>query len=161
MDENLYAEPSNTIALSPTMMNFLYATAKWGKFLAIVGFIGVGIMVLLGVFGGSIMGAAMSTAMENDQSMNNPMLGSMGFLFGFFYLLIAVLYFFPVLYLYKFSTRMQDGLRTKDEILVESSFESLKSLFKFMGILTAVILGFYALIIVFGIGVAGVATMFN
>ncbi|WP_345166501.1 DUF5362 family protein [Nibribacter koreensis] len=141
------------------MMNFLYATAKWGKFLAIVGFVGVGIMVLIGLFGGSIMGAAMSTAMEADESINNPMLGSMGFLFGFFYLLIAVLYFFPVLYLYKFSTKMQDGLRSKDEMTVESSFENLKSLFKFMGILTVVILGFYALIIVFGVGAFGVASM--
>ncbi|AMM52805.1 hypothetical protein TH61_07135 [Rufibacter sp. DG15C] len=149
------------MTLSPQVMNFLYATAKWGKFLAIVGFVMIGFLILLGIFGGSFMGAVMNSSMEANGGAANPLAGAMGAFFAVFYLLFAVLYFFPVLYLYKFSTRMQTGLRAKDEGLVESSFENLKSLFKFMGVLTAVILGFYGLIIVFGLGVAGVATMFN
>jgi len=71
-----------------------------------------------------------------------------------FYIFFALLYFMPTLYLYRFATKMQLALNREDQFILSSSFEKLKSCFKFMGIMTAIILGFYALIL-FGAIVAG------
>jgi hypothetical protein len=76
--------------------------------------------------------------------------------FGFIYVVIAAFYFFPVYYLHQFSIRIRRGLASQGLEDVTAGFQNLKSLFKFMGILTIVILSIYALIIVIAI-IAGVA----
>ncbi|MBX2871152.1 MAG: DUF5362 domain-containing protein [Saprospiraceae bacterium] len=128
--------------LNSEIKSYLAETAKWGYFLSIVGFIGIGFMVLAGLF----MGSFMSTLGLGAAGMGliNPAI------FTVIYLLMAALYFFPVLYLFKFSTKMKVALRSDNEAELTTSFQNLKSLYKFMGILTAIILGLYALIFVFG-----------
>lgn len=126
--------------LNSEIKSYLAETAKWGYFLSIVGFIGIGFMVLAGLF----MGSFMSTLGMGAAGMINPAI------FTVMYLIFAALYFFPVLYLFKFSTKMKVALRSDNEAELTTSFQNLKSLYKFMGILTAIILGLYALIFVFG-----------
>ncbi|EJF09964.1 MULTISPECIES: hypothetical protein [Pontibacter] len=132
MDTEFYNEQPQGLSINLESRDFLQNTAKWGKFLAIIGFVGVGIMVLFGVIaltmGASLGGGAIS-----------------GTFLSLFYLLFAALYLLPVLYLYRFSSNMQTGLMTGDEETIAASFKNLKSLFKFMGVLTIVFLGFYAL----------------
>lgn len=126
--------------LNSEIKSYLAETARWGYFLSIVGFIGIGFMVLAGLF----MGSFMSTLGMGAAGMISPAI------FTVMYLIIAALYFFPVLYLFKFSTKMKVALRSDNEAELTTSFQNLKSLYKFMGILTAIILGLYALIFVFG-----------
>lgn len=126
--------------LNSEIRSYLAETARWGYFLSIVGFIGIGFMVLAGLF----MGSFMSTLGMGAAGMISPAI------FTVMYLIIAALYFFPVLYLFKFSTKMKVALRSDNEAELTTSFQNLKSLYKFMGILTAIILGLYALIFVFG-----------
>jgi len=58
-----------------------------------------------------------------------------------------------VLYHYRFSVKTQQALRANDEPLLTEAFSNLKSYYKFYGIFTAIVLGFYVLIFVFaGIG---------
>ncbi|MGV3541201.1 MAG: hypothetical protein ACO1OQ_15395 [Rufibacter sp.] len=156
MNEFLYDEAPEQFTLNATVEGYLHTTAKWGKFLAIVGFIGIALMLVMGFFFGSVISKFMTVSNPEAAAISGPM--SM-FMSGF-YLLFALLYFFPVLYLYKFSSKMQDGLRAQSAALVEESFKNLKSLFKFLGVLTAVILGFYVLILVFGIGAASLSGIF-
>lgn len=128
--------------LNTEIKSYLAETAKWGYFLSIVGFIGIGLMVLAGLFMGTFMSTLGASA------------GAMGLISPMFitvlYLILAAVYFFPVLYLYKFSTQMKVALRSDNESELTSAFQNLKSLYKFMGILTAVVLGIYALLFVFG-----------
>jgi hypothetical protein len=70
---------------------------------------------------------------------------------GFIYIIFAVIYYFPVSYLHKFSREMKQGLSSKDMNSVSFGFQNLKSLFKFLGIFTIVILSVYALIFLFTI----------
>ncbi|WP_242921998.1 DUF5362 family protein [Pontibacter liquoris] len=136
--------------------DFLRHTAKWGRFLGIMGFIGVGLLVLFGLFAGSLMGNALSS------KGNNGMAGFFGGgVFTVFYLVFAGLYFIPVLYLYQFSVKMQEGLRSRNQHQVTASFRNLKSLFKFMGVLTAIFLVLYALAMVFSLIGIGAAAMFS
>ncbi len=124
---------------------YLAETAKWGKFLSILGFILTGLLLIVGIFMGSFVASTMSA--EN--------LGGMGSsFFTVIYLVIALVYFFPCLYLYRFSAKAQDALRSNEQGMLTESFKNLKSCFRFMGILTIVILAFYALAFVIGIGAA-------
>jgi len=101
------------LIIDPETRAFLKETSKWAKFLAIVGFIFAGFMVLIGLFFGTIF--------------------------------FAILYIMPMLYMYRFATKIQTALAREDQFELTSAFENLKSLYKFAGIVTIIMLGFYAL----------------
>ena len=67
------------------------------------------------------------------------------------YLAFAVLYYFPISYLYQFSENTKKQLKTMTITLIRDAFEFLKSHYKFMGILTIILLSFYAIIIFIGL----------
>ncbi|GMQ24652.1 hypothetical protein Aoki45_13340 [Algoriphagus sp. oki45] len=141
MEENLSSpiEENNTITLERPALGFLMETARWGKLLAILGFIGLGLLVLMGFFYGALI-----SAMVGDELGNIP--ASFSWIMGFAYLLIALLFFFPVLYLYRFSVKTQSSVRSKNTVELTQAFSNLKSVFKFFGIYTIVILAIYGLV---------------
>lgn len=141
MDLNLTPE----LSLNKQAKSFLLETAKWSKFLAIMGFIMVGFMVIGGLFFGSIMGAVAN--LSGDAS-SLAELGPFGFL-GLIYVAMALLYFFPIWYLFKFATQMQMALKTDGEAQLTAAFSNLKSHYKFVGIFTIVILSIYVLMFLF------------
>lgn len=134
--------------------SYLRETAKWAKFLAIIGFVMIGFMVLVGVFFGSIMGSAMS---DLEDAGLGAGVGTGAF--GFIYIFIALLYFFPTLYLYRFATRTKQAVIDSDSEGLAWGLEQLKSTFKFMGIMMIIALALYAIIFLFAI-VFGVAAAF-
>jgi hypothetical protein len=128
----------NPIIINAEMKAYLTEAARWGKFLAIIGYIGVCFLVLAGI----IVMIALSVA-EGVSDINFPV-----GIFGLIYIALAVAYYFPVHYLHRFSSSMKQGLSADDEQYVLSGFENLKSLFRFLGILTIVILSIYVLILI-------------
>lgn len=128
---------------------YLGETAKWAKFLAIIGFIFCGLFVLVGVFAGSFLAGALGRYGQGGGSMIG------GAFFSVIYVLLALLYFFPCLYLFNFASKMQVALKNNDQQQLAQSFRNLKSCYKFLGILMIIILGFYALALVFGVLAAG------
>lgn len=134
-DNNVQGE--HTFFNNTEITNYLMETSKWGKFLAIVGYISIGILVLLAIF----MMIGLST-MGNLTGTEFPM-----GVFGFTYIILGAMYFFPVNYLYKFSVQIKKGLNSKDITTITAGFQNLKSLFKFMAIVTIVILSIYGLML--------------
>ena len=128
--------------------NYTQETSKWTNFLAIMGFSFIGLMIVLGFFIGSIF----SEMVENQPNM--PFSGTV---LGFIYLMMGLIYFFPVLYLYKFSTFTKKALMHHNTNDLNEAFKNLKSHYRFMGIITIVILSvyFFAFIIGIFIGTAG------
>lgn len=119
--------------------------SKWTFFLSIVGFIGVGLMLIA---------AVIITVSLSDLPDDVSGLGPFGFMKNFlslFYFLMAGLYFIPVYYLYKYSTNMKTALQFGDSNLVAEAFVNLKSHHKFLGISVIVILSLYLLILIGGI----------
>ena len=138
--ENMESTQNDEVLMSVNheIKDYLLETSKWGKLLAIVGYIVIGLLILLGfgvIIGFSVFGKMARTGFP------------MG-IFGILYFLLAVLYYFPVNYLNKFSDQMKQGLHSNDQQSVTSGFGNLKSLFKFMGIFTIVILSMYALALI-------------
>jgi hypothetical protein len=150
IDEGLSS--SEGTGLSSAARGYLLEIAKWGKFLSIVGFIFVGLMVLFGLFFGTIMGATMA-----------PVGGAFGpagaGAAGIIYILMALLYIMPIYYLYKYSTEAKNSLMSNNNPGLESALGNLKSHYKFMGIFTIVILSIYALFFVIAIVGGGIAAM--
>ncbi|KAA9041300.1 hypothetical protein FW778_04490 [Ginsengibacter hankyongi] len=145
---------NNDLQVTPQGQSYLTESAKWGKFLAIIGFVFCGFMVVLAF----LIPALMSQLTQNSSSA--------GVTFSFtpvirtamtvLYLMLAFLFFFPCFYLYKFSAKMQLATKNISQDNFDESLMNLKSMFKFFGIFTIIILSIYALTIV--IGIIGAAT---
>ena len=128
------------LTLNNRSKSFLKETAKWTKFLSIMGFIGIGLMVIFSFFAGTIL-----QNLPNAQPI--PM--DMGLTLTITYLVIAVLYFFPVYYLFQFSNKMKTALLTKNDDTLSDAFEVLKSHYKFIGVFAIIMISIYLLIFVF------------
>lgn len=150
MEDNLHVENGENLVIDWRSKEFLKETAKWTKFLAILGFVGIGLMVL----GSLVMLFAPSSLMSNGDF---PFGGKIFMML--LYLAFAVLYYFPISYLYQFSENTKKAIENNDNNAIRDAFEFLKSHYKFMGILTIILLAFYAIIIFIGLIGAGAAAM--
>ncbi|MFN3771716.1 DUF5362 family protein [Cloacibacterium normanense] len=152
MENNLHVENGENLVIDWRSKEFLKETAKWTKFLAILGFVGIGLMVL----GSLVMLFAPSSLMSNGDF---PFGGKIFMML--LYLAFAVLYYFPISYLYQFSENTKKAIENNDNNAIRDAFEFLKSHYKFIGILTIILLAFYAIIIFIGLIGAGAAAMMN
>ena len=152
MEDNLHVENGENLVIDWRSKEFLKETAKWTKFLAILGFVGIGFMVL----GSLVMLFAPSSLMSNGDF---PFGGKIFMML--LYLAFAVLYYFPISYLYQFSENTKKAIENNDNNAIRDAFEFLKSHYKFMGILTIILLAFYAIMIFIGLIGAGAAAMMN
>lgn len=125
------------IILNDQSLRNLNETRKWTLFISIVGFVIVGMMVLLALFIGSLM-----SSLPTGTSM--PI--SKGFA-SVIYLVIAAIYFFPIYFLYKFSSHMKTGIIRKSQNDIDLAFKNLNAHYKFLGILVAIVIAFYVFIL--------------
>jgi len=132
--------------VSENMLDSLKATRPWVKFLAILGFIVCGLMALAAL---AFLGGA--------SRMPGPMAG-FGPVMGVVYLLLVLLYFFPCLYLYRYAGAIA-RIPAAGQGAMEEALARQKSFWKFIGILTAVILGLELLAIVGAIAFGGLMGM--
>lgn len=126
-------EINGTLALSEKSLEYLTETRKWTNFLSILGFIGIGLMILIGLVAGIASSASR---------------GGFGILASFIYIVFGGLYLIPIYHLYKFSNEIKQAIDYRRNYSVESAFESLKSHYKFIGIFTIVIISLYILIFI-------------
>jgi len=149
-------EPAHNLfhfSMDETAATYLAQTGKWSRFLSIIGFIFIGLMALGGFFGAAIM-QSMGSAYAGE-----AMPAGMGIAFGLIYLVIAALYLYPTLALYRFSKLIRPALNNQDQQLFTEAMRHLRNVFKFMGVLTLVVLGIYALILVFALIGAALGAM--
>jgi uncharacterized membrane protein YjgN (DUF898 family) len=128
------------ISLDHESIDYLTETARWGKFLAIVGFVGCGLVVIMAFVVGALLS---SSIFSNIPGYSNQIGASaFGFLGGAMiaaiYVIFAAVYFFPCLFLYKFSVRMKAALNTNDQVKLNQSLKAQKYLFRYVGIVTII-----------------------
>jgi hypothetical protein len=127
-----------------TIENYIKETARWGKFLAIVGYVVLGILLLLAF--------AMMFGLSAFSKFGGQKFLPIGM--GLIYILLAGLYYIPVTYLYRFSVKAAQAVENNNEEEYLAAFQNLKSLFKFLGIFTIVIFSIYALVLVIALPMA-------
>lgn len=117
----------------------LNTTRKWAMFLAIIGFIFLGLMILIGLIAGTFL-----TAFNSGEKG----LGIPESLLFVPVLLLAVIYFFPVLFLFRFSKHTSHAIQTLDKMDFHKAVKNLKYYFAYIGILIIVILSLYIVVLI-------------
>lgn len=143
-------ENQNNLTLNDFAVDSLRVSAKWSMFLSIIGFIGIGFMIIAALFMYTAM-SAFDNAEFGASAGAGAGLGIMGAMKGLlaaFYVVIAVIYFFPVYYLFKYATGMKQALNSSNSDLLSDALGYLKSHHKFLGIMTIVIISLYIITII-------------
>lgn len=123
-------EKEQEISVGFNTINDLRIAGQWGMMLAVMGFISIGIMLLF-----ALLFTLFPFGNQFDAALPYPR-----FLLGGLYLIFAVIYLFPVIYLYKFSTHAKKTFLHRDETEFNYSIRNLKILFRLTGIFTIAML---------------------
>lgn len=128
------------LTLTSASKHYLKEIGKWSFFLSIIGFILIAFMLVLAIFSSTIFG--MAAAMQPGMPAN------LGIIMTITYLVLAIIYFFPVYYLLQFSNKIKKALLSKSDDTLATAFEMLKSHYKFIGVFTIITISLYILIFI-------------
>jgi hypothetical protein len=124
--------------LSNTFRNM----GKWAKLVAIFGFIMTGLILLIAL----LIGKALSSIPQFS-----IVAYSGGGALTTVYIVIAALFFFPALFAFNFSRKLQYALNHNDQQGLNDAFTSIKLRLKFVGIVYIVVFSLWVLIILLSI----------
>ena len=119
---------------------YLLEAAKWATFIAIVGFIGIALLVVMSFSMGSIL----SSLPEGSLGGLSPQF------FSLFYLIVAGLYFIPVYFLFQFGVNTKKAFEKDDLGTLTFALKKLRSHYKFIAILVIIGIILYTLLIFLG-----------
>jgi len=174
------SQTGTVTSLSPNDREALRGMAQWARLLAIIGFVMVGIMVVLAFTMSMTMGPLFDRVTVQQQQLLNEAYtngdtggippeelmrqsaGPQAFLSGiylFFMVVFGGIYLIPMVLLYRFAVRVRRVLDGPfDAEVFTSALHAHRRMYKFMGILTMAMLGLYLLVL---IGAALVATVMH
>ena len=111
-------------------INHLNETRKWTMFLSIVGLLITGILIIIVIIG-------MIVLPINSHNNVNPILSLLPLT------LIMIVYLFPIYYMFKFSNYSKKAINNLDKVQLSIALKYQKLLYRFMGILTIVMISIY------------------
>lgn len=157
LDSGLSAR--SELSLNSAAIDYLRQTAKWGKFLSIVGLVFSGLIIVLGLAFGTFLSAIMAMSpnanMASEAGLGASKMVTAGV--GIFYSIMGLIMAYPPLRLLQFSKQAKIAVDTNDGNAIENALKRLRSVFRFYGIFTIIILSFYALALVIVLLVGGLA----
>ncbi|MEO6723614.1 MAG: DUF5362 family protein [Ferruginibacter sp.] len=130
------------LLIDPIAKTHLKDTAKWAKFLGIVGFIYGALIAIAAIFSGSLI-AGMS---GNYNRSSGGLMAGGGV--AIVYLVFASVVFFMSYYLFRFAQKTQVALQTNDQPVLNESFKNLKIYFRLAGIVTIIAIVFSILAVI-------------
>jgi hypothetical protein len=125
--------------LNDQSKNYLLEIARWATILSIIGFIVIGLLVLVSFSAGAILA-------ESPYSE----LGISPQILSVTYLIIAGVYFIPIYFLYQFGIKTKNAIVNNDTDLLTFGLKKLKSHYKFIGIVMIIAYGLNILIMLIG-----------
>jgi hypothetical protein len=132
---------SDELCITEKMILSMKKASSWIRFLAICGFVYVGLVVASGVLFAnvfSLVGFVDSSGISAADLGVNPFLLSLIIMIVF--VAIGIVIIIPFRYLYNFGTKMRTYVQTNNENALELAFKNNKSFWKFYGILTIIYL---------------------
>lgn len=127
------------LEIEQSTLKQLNTARKWAMFLAILGFIFLGIMIVVGLIAGTFLKAFSSG--ENNFGISDSLMFIP-------VILIAAIYFFPVLFLFRFSKYTYKAIKTFDKLYFHKAVKNLKFYFAYLGILAIIVLSVYFIILI-------------
>ena len=130
------SEEITKIEIEAETLKDLDRTRKWTMFLAILGFIGIGVLLIVGIFACIFL----SVFNKGDTAHSYP-----GWLVCIIIIEVSVIYFFPMLYIFRFSKFLSGVAKTYDKEELKKAFKNLRSHFTYIGIMVIVMLVIYVI----------------
>ena len=131
--------------VSQEAVEMLARTKPWVRFFGILGLIGIVLMVL---------GAVAMGLLSAGPFRYMGLFARLGV--GVLYLVLALLYIPPVLYLNRYASRIRDLMDDPSSFNLEQALKAQKSFWKYIGVFTVVFMCIYALALI-GVLVAALA----
>ncbi len=122
------------IEVGKETLDNLNATRKWTMFLAITGFIFLGLIIVLGLMTGAFLTAFNSTGKAQGLPDSVLLAAFIG---------LTIIYFFPVLFLFRFSKHAANAVTNLDSKELYKAVRYLKRYFAYIGILLILIISVY------------------
>lgn len=135
------------IEIEQESLNYLNTIRKWTMFFAILGFIFLGLMVIAGIAAGTFL-----TAFKSSETG----VGIPESLVLILILVFALIYFFPILFLFRFSKHTAKAVHTLAKEELNKAFKNLRAYCVYIGILFIIVLSIYLIVLV----VAGTSVAF-
>lgn len=139
-----YPVPSGG-SVTPAVLQALAGTKPWVRLCSILGFIGTGLLfliglavILTGVFGG------MSPRQANAIT-GFPMIAA-----GIFYLLVAMIHLFPSIKLWQYGSAIVRVISSGSDADLEAALDQQRGFWKFVGIMMVLLIGLVVLALVGG-----------
>jgi len=119
---------------------FLISTSKWANFIAIIGFVMLGIMVVISI--STFVLTPVMGEFQDFQAIPFPL-----YFFGMIYLVYAIIGFFPYYFLYTFAKKVRKGLESGNQSTFDAGLKNLRRLALFVGVLMIIALSLMLLIV--------------
>ena len=144
MDE----EFKNGMVIDETMKADLLSSAKWAKFLLILGTIAMVIYFIMGIV----------VTIAPFVLPPTPMLGG-GIIVGPIYVIVSLIAIYPLAKGFQFANGAKAACLTGDSAQLARSFSGLRSVLVFSGIITIIFLVIYAFVLILGVGIGAAAAV--
>ena len=129
------------LQVDATAQSYLRDAARWARFLSLAGFVFCGLFVVFAIVSLTLLAGLFNTM------GTSPASGGMGPApIALVCIGIAVLNFFPNLYLYNFAGRMRLAAQNNDQEHLNTAFRNIRSLLRFVGVLMIIAVGLFVLI---------------
>ncbi|MBE9601846.1 hypothetical protein [Pedobacter sp. MC2016-24] len=133
--ENLEEEHFEAqLVITEEIRSYIYETAKWTKFLSIVGLVFAAFLAVLALSANGIM-QGLATA-----APGNPLVQLGATFLTVYFLAISLILFYPSFLMFKYSNAANTAVLYADQENLTVAMKNMKSIFKFWGIIAIVIL---------------------
>lgn len=144
-----------SLNIDPLTKTHLNETAKWARFLAILGMVVLALGLVVGLMGATVFTTFLGVQMGNDYAAGGSAINTATITLVVTTIIITAVVFFPLLYLLRFANAMKRAIAANDQNKLNLSFQNLKIYFRYLGIVAIIFLVLYGIII--AIGVIGMA----
>lgn len=141
--DNLKPPQESFGPITPLMIEHLRATKPWVRFMSVILFISVAFIFL-----GAVIILLVPTSMGGS---------GLSALIAIVYVALGALYLFPAYFLHQYASSIRSLEQGGGDVAMEEALRNQKSFWRFVGILTLVVICIYLIVIVFT--VAGAALM--
>jgi len=128
-----------TIELDGRSLKYLNTIRKWAMFLAIMGFIFLGLIIIIGLIAGTFLKAFDSG--EAKMGLQETLI-----IISLF--VMVIVYLFPIIYLFRFSKHSANAIEKLDKEELRKAMKNLRSYFVYIGILIIAGLSLYVITLV-------------
>jgi hypothetical protein len=128
-----------SLTIDPVAKAHLLEAARWARFLAIAGFVSIVLMLA----GGIAYSYWITTVLQINQDSPTASLSSndtvlVTVISAAVFLVWAIILFFPLMYMLRFANQMKIALNSNDQQNLNISFQNLKRLFRYVGVVTII-----------------------